>query len=63
MQSQQIDIAIGLVGIERAAGRQVHFIVNNFEFSNIDDKQGLINQLRVVRNNLSYWYKVQLSTI
>jgi len=39
------------------------FLSNNFEFSNIDNKQELINQLRIVRNNLSYWYKVQLSTI
>lgn len=39
------------------------FLSNNFEFTNIDNKQELINQLRIVRNNLSYWYKVQLSTI
>jgi len=39
------------------------FLSNNFEFSNIDNKQELINQLRIIRNNLSYWYKVQLSTI
>lgn len=39
------------------------FLSNNFEFSNIDNKQELINQLRTIRNNLSYWHKVQLSTI
>ncbi|MFN8291369.1 MAG: DEAD/DEAH box helicase [Chitinophagaceae bacterium] len=39
------------------------FLNNNFEFQNIDNKQELINQLRTVRNNLSYWYKVQLNTI
>lgn len=39
------------------------FLNNNFEFNNIDNKQELINQLRIVRNNLSYWHKVQLSTI
>jgi superfamily II DNA/RNA helicase len=39
------------------------FLSNNFEFSNIENKQELINQLRIIRNNLSYWYKVQLSTI
>lgn len=39
------------------------FLSNHFEFSNIDNKQELINQLRTIRNNLSYWHKVQLSTI
>ncbi|MFA6151849.1 MAG: DEAD/DEAH box helicase [Chitinophagaceae bacterium] len=39
------------------------FLSNNFEFSNIDNKKELISQLRIIRNNLSYWYKVQLSTI
>jgi len=39
------------------------FLSNNFEFSDINDKQKLINQLREIRKNLSYWYRVQLSTI
>jgi superfamily II DNA/RNA helicase len=39
------------------------FLSNNFEFHNIDNKQELLNQLKVIRNNLSYWYRVQLSTI
>lgn len=39
------------------------FLSNNFEFSAIDNKQELVNQLRTIRNNLSYWHKVQLSTI
>ncbi|OJU54400.1 MAG: hypothetical protein BGN96_13235 [Bacteroidales bacterium 45-6] len=39
------------------------FLSINFEFTNIDNKQELINQLRIIRNNLSYWHKVQLSTI
>ncbi|MBX2970100.1 MAG: DEAD/DEAH box helicase [Cyclobacteriaceae bacterium] len=39
------------------------FLSNNFEFSNIENKQELINQLREVRKNLSYWYKVQLNTV
>lgn len=39
------------------------FLSNNFEFSNTDKKQELIHQLRTIRNNLSYWHKVQLSTI
>jgi hypothetical protein len=39
------------------------FLSNNFEFSNIENKQELINQLRIIRNNLSYWYKVQLCAI
>jgi superfamily II DNA/RNA helicase len=39
------------------------FLSNNFEFKNIDDKLELISQIREIRENLSYWYKVQLSTI
>lgn len=39
------------------------YLTNNFEFSNIENKHLLINQLRIIRNNLSYWHKVQLSTI
>jgi hypothetical protein len=39
------------------------FLSNKFEFTNIDDKQGLIKQLREIRKDLSYWYKVQLNTI
>ena len=39
------------------------FLDKNFEFRDIDDKQKLINQLRDIRNSLSYWYRVQLSTI
>lgn len=39
------------------------FLNNNFEFKNIDNKQELTSQLREIREKLSYWYKVQLSTI
>ncbi len=39
------------------------YLSNNFEFSDIDDKKKLVNQLREIRSNLSYWYKVQLNTI
>lgn len=39
------------------------YLNNNFEFKNIDNKQELTSQLREVREKLSYWYKVQLSTI
>ena len=39
------------------------YLNNNFEFRDIDNKAGLINQLRSVRNNLSYWHKIQLNTI
>jgi hypothetical protein len=39
------------------------FLNNNFEFRNLDNKSELINQIRIVRENLSYWYKVQLKTI
>lgn len=39
------------------------FLNNNFEFKNIDNKQELTSQLREIRDKLSYWYKVQLSTI
>jgi hypothetical protein len=39
------------------------FLSNNFEFIDIDDKKKLIKQLREIRSDLSYWYKVQLNTI
>lgn len=39
------------------------FLSNNFEFSDIDDKKKLVNQLREIRSNLSYWYKIQLNII
>jgi len=39
------------------------FLSNKFDFTNIDNKLELLNQLRIIRNNLPYWYKVQLSTI
>lgn len=39
------------------------FLSNNFEFQNLDDRGSIINQIRAIRNSLSYWYKVQLNTI
>jgi hypothetical protein len=39
------------------------FLNNNFDFSDIDNKSELISQLRQVRKKLSYWHKIQLSTI
>ncbi|WP_298139775.1 DEAD/DEAH box helicase [Flavobacterium sp.] len=39
------------------------YLTDKYEFNNIDNKQELINQLRAIRNELSYWYKIQLSTI
>jgi hypothetical protein len=39
------------------------YLSNNFQFNNIDNKQELISQLRKIRNNLSYWYKIQLTTL
>lgn len=39
------------------------YLSNNFQFNNIDNKHELISQLRKIRNNLSYWYKIQLTTL
>jgi len=50
--------------IELSIPRETAIYLNsNFSFTNIDNKQELINQLRAIRNDLSYWHKVQLSTI
>lgn len=39
------------------------YLSDKYEFTNIDNKQELINQLRATRNELSYWYQIQLSMI
>ncbi len=39
------------------------YLSDNYEFTNIDNKQELINQLRAKRSKLSYWYQIQLSAI
>lgn len=39
------------------------FLSNSYRFNDIDNKQELINQLKIIRKDLSYWYRVQLSTI
>jgi len=50
--------------IELSIPRETAIFLNDkFDFKNIDNKQELINQLRAIRKDLSYWYKVQLSTI
>ena len=50
--------------IELSIPRETAIYLNDkFDFINIDNKQELINQLRAIRKDLSYWYKIQLSTI
>lgn len=39
------------------------YLTNNFTFTNVDDKHSLMRQLRAVKPQLSYWHKVQLSSI
>jgi len=39
------------------------YLGDKYEFTNIDNKQELIMQLRAKRDELSYWYQIQLSTI
>jgi hypothetical protein len=39
------------------------FLNGNFQFENIDDKTAIIEQLRRLRGNLSYWHQVQLTAI
>jgi hypothetical protein len=39
------------------------FLSNNFEFEDINNRDSLINQIRLIRDRLSYWHKVQLIAI
>ena len=39
------------------------FLNNNFEFDNLDSRDSLTNQIRTIRDSLSYWHKVQLNSI
>lgn len=39
------------------------FLSNKYEFRDIEDKTRLVNQLREIRDSLTYWHKIQLSTI
>lgn len=39
------------------------FLSNKFSFSNIENKQDLIEQLRRIKTSLSYWHKIQLTII
>ncbi|MBI1224106.1 MAG: DEAD/DEAH box helicase [Bacteroidetes bacterium] len=39
------------------------YLNKNFSFQEIENKQALINQLREIKKDLSYWYKIQLNTI
>lgn len=39
------------------------FLSNNFQLQDIDNRDSLVKQIRTIRENLSYWHKVQLNTI
>jgi len=39
------------------------YLTQNFQFANTDDKHLLISQLREIKPQLSYWHRVQLSSI
>lgn len=39
------------------------FLSENFEFKDIDNREYLTRQIRMIRSSLSYWHKVQLNTI
>ncbi|UUC44132.1 DEAD/DEAH box helicase [Flavobacterium cerinum] len=39
------------------------YLNENFEFFNVDDKHSLMRQLRTIKPQLSYWHRVQLSSI
>lgn len=39
------------------------FLANNFSFEKIDDQKELIKQIRTIREKMSYWHKVQLSSL
>lgn len=39
------------------------FLSRNYEFSESAEKKDLLSKLRIIRDDMSYWYKVQLSSI
>lgn len=39
------------------------FLTQNYTFTDVDDKHSLMRQLRSVKPQLSYWHRVQLSSI
>lgn len=39
------------------------YLNENFNFTDVDDKHSLMRQLRTVKSQLSYWYRVQLGSI
>jgi hypothetical protein len=39
------------------------YLGDKYEFTNVDNKKELIKQLRAKREELSYWYQIQLNTI
>jgi hypothetical protein len=39
------------------------YLTENYGFTDIENKQQLIRQIRNIRTQLPYWYKIQLNTL